>query len=166
MANYRYHVITPAGKEKKGIITASDRPHAMAVLKNDGNTVISIDAPSIWDKEFELPFLNPGVRPRDMSVFCRQFVTLTESGISIVRAMEMLEEQTVNKLLKEAKQEILQAHNAQTKVIQAQVSGEQFEYSLLFVHAQDTVMTITTELRMVQKMEPIFKALYQRSKGE
>ena len=65
MANYRYHVITPAGKEKKGIITASDRPHAMAVLKNDGNTVISIDAPSIWDKEFELPFLNPGVRPRD-----------------------------------------------------------------------------------------------------
>ena len=63
MANYRYHVITPAGKEKKGIITASDRPHAMAVLKNDGNTVISIDAPSIWDKEFELPFLNPGVRP-------------------------------------------------------------------------------------------------------
>ena len=102
MANYRYHVITPAGKEKKGIITASDRPHAMAVLKNDGNTVISIDAPSIWDKEFELPFLNPGVRPRDMSVFCRQFVTLTESGISIVRAMEMLEEQTVNKLLKEA----------------------------------------------------------------
>lgn len=102
MANYRYHVITPAGKEKKGIITASDRPHAMAVLKNDGNTVISIDAPSIWDKEFELPFLNPGVRPRDMSVFCRQFVTLTESGISIVCAMEMLEEQTVNKLLKEA----------------------------------------------------------------
>ena len=71
-----------------------------------------------------------------------------------------------DKLLKEAKQEILQAHNAQTKVIQAQVSGEQFEYSLLFVHAQDTVMTITTELRMVQKMEPIFKALYQRSKGE
>ena len=102
MTNYRYHVITPAGKEKKGIITASDRPHAMAILKNDGNTVISIDAPSIWDKEFELPFLNPGVRPRDMSVFCRQFVTLTESGISIVRAMEMLEEQTVNKLLKEA----------------------------------------------------------------
>ena len=37
-----------------------------------------------------------------MSVFCRQFVTLTESGISIVRAMEMLEDQTVNKLLKEA----------------------------------------------------------------
>lgn len=102
MANYRYLIITPSGKEKKGIITATDRAHAMMVLKNDGNTVISLDAPSIWDKEFELPFLNPGVKPRDMSVFCRQFVTLTESGISIVCAMEMLEEQTVNRLLKEA----------------------------------------------------------------
>lgn len=102
MANYRYHIITPAGKEKRGNITAADRPHAMAVLKNEGNTVISLDAPSIWDKEIELPFLNTGVKPRDMSVFCRQFVTLTESGISIVRAMEMLEEQTVNKVLREA----------------------------------------------------------------
>ena len=45
----------------------------MAVLKNDGNTVVSIDAPSIWDKELNFRFLNPGVRPRDMSVFCRQF---------------------------------------------------------------------------------------------
>ena len=80
--------------------------------------------------------------------------------------MAIFDFEYADKLLKEAKQEILQAHNAQTKVIQAQVSGEQFEYSLLFVHAQDTVITITTELRMVQKMEPIFKALYQRSKGE
>ena len=74
--------------------------------------------------------------------------------------MAIFDFEYADKLLKEAKQEILQAHNAQTKVIQAQVSGEQFD------HAQDTVMTITTELRMVQKMEPIFKALYQRSKGE
>lgn len=56
MANYRYHVITPAGKEKKGIITASDRPHAMAVLKNDGNTVISIEAPSYGIKSLNFRF--------------------------------------------------------------------------------------------------------------
>lgn len=105
MANYRYHVITPAGKEKKGMITANDRPHAMAVLKADGNTVITLDNPGIWDQEFEIPFFNPNVKPRDMSVFCRQFVTLMEAGISIVRALEMLEEQTINKVLKEAVRE-------------------------------------------------------------
>lgn len=102
MANYRYRVITPAGQEKKGIITASDRQHALAVLRNEGNTVLTLDNPSLLDKEFEIPFLNPRVKARDMSVFCRQFVTLSEAGISIIRALEMLEEQTINKILKEA----------------------------------------------------------------
>ena len=55
-------------------------------------------------------------------------------------------------LLREAEQLIAKAHNAQTEVVQSQVSGEDTEYSLLFVHAQDTVMTITTELRMAQKL--------------
>lgn len=102
MANYRYHVITPAGKEKRGVITANDRQHAMTVLKNEGNTVITLDSPNILEREVEIPFLRPGVKARDMSVFCRQFVTLTDSGISIIRALEMLEEQTLNKLLREA----------------------------------------------------------------
>jgi len=46
----------------------------------------------------------------------------------------------VDKLLEEAEALIVKAHNAQTEVIQSQVSGESMEYSLLFVHAQDTVM--------------------------
>ena len=66
-------------------------------------------------------------------------------------------------LLEEAEKFILNAHNAQTDVIQGQVSGEKVEYSLLFVHAQDTIMTITTELRMAQKMMPIFKMLYEKA---
>lgn len=66
-------------------------------------------------------------------------------------------------LLTEAEKYILSAHNAQTEVIQGQVSGENTEYSLLFVHAQDTIMTITTELRMAQKMMPIFKMLFEKA---
>lgn len=66
-------------------------------------------------------------------------------------------------LLEEAEKNIVKAHNAQTEVIQTQVSGEDVEYSLLFVHAQDTIMTITTELRMAQKMMPIFKMLLEKA---
>ena len=65
----------------------------------------------------------------------------------------------------EAEALIVKAHNAQTEVIQSQVSGESMEYSLLFVHAQDTVMTITTELRMTQKLLPIVKMLLNK-KGD
>ena len=71
----------------------------------------------------------------------------------------------VDKLLEEAEALIVKAHNAQTEVIQSQVSGESMEYSLLFVHAQDTVMTITTELRMTQKLLPIVKMLLNK-KGD
>lgn len=69
-------------------------------------------------------------------------------------------------LLREAEQLIAKAHNAQTEVVQSQVSGEDTEYSLLFVHAQDTVMTITTELRMAQMLLPIVKMLLDKQKGE
>lgn len=69
-------------------------------------------------------------------------------------------------LLQEAEALIAKAHNAQTEVVQDQVSGEDTEYSLLFVHAQDTVMTITTELRMAQKLLPIVKMLLDKMKGE
>ena len=68
-------------------------------------------------------------------------------------------------LLNEAEALIVKAHNAQSEVIQSQVSGENLEYSLLFVHAQDTVMTITTELRMTQKLLPIVKMLLEK-KGD
>ncbi len=65
-------------------------------------------------------------------------------------------------LLKEAETEIVQAHVAQTTMIQSQVSGEDVEYSLLFIHAQDTLMTINTELRMAQKLVPVVKMLLSR----
>ncbi len=68
----------------------------------------------------------------------------------------------VDKLLEEAEELILKAHKAQTQVIQSQVSGEDMEYSLLFVHAQDTVMTINTELRMTQRLLPIVKMLLNK----
>ena len=46
---------------------------------------------------------------------------------------------------------------AQTEVIQGQVSGEDVEYSLLFIHAQDTIMTINSELRIISKLLPLFE---------
>lgn len=54
--------------------------------------------------------------------------------------------------LNEAEEEVLHAHVTQTKVIQSQASGEETEYSLLFIHAQDTLMTINSELRLAKKI--------------
>ena len=59
-------------------------------------------------------------------------------------------------LLQEAEKEILKAHIAQTQVIQSQAAGESAEYSLLFIHAQDTIMTSNSELRVIKNLLPAF----------
>lgn len=65
--------------------------------------------------------------------------------------------------LKDADERILAAHKAQTETIQRQAAGEEVEYSLLFTHAQDTLMTISTELRLTQRLLPIVRALKERA---
>lgn len=102
----------------------------------------------------------------DINVVAMEVILNAGNGReSIDQALECLakfEFDKAEELLKEAEAKVLKAHIAQTKVIQSQVGGEETEYSLLFIHAQDTIMTINTELRMTQKMMPIFKALYNR----
>ena len=79
-------------------------------------------------------------------------------------AMAAMELDKAESLLKEAEELIVKAHNAQTEVIQSQVAGENMQYSLLFIHAQDTIMTVNTELRMTKKLLPIVKTLMERQK--
>lgn len=63
--------------------------------------------------------------------------------------------------LKEAWEELRQAHIFQTEIVQSEAAGKKYEYSLLFTHAQDTVMTICTEMNLAKKMI----AMYQRLDG-
>ena len=76
--------------------------------------------------------------------------------------MAQLDFDAVEAHLKEAEAKILKAHNAQTDTIQRQAAGEDVEYSLLFTHAQDTLMTISAELHMAQKMVPVVRALAEK----
>lgn len=61
-------------------------------------------------------------------------------------------------LLDEADAHLLKAHVAQTQMIQSQAAGEDTEYSLLFIHAQDTLMTSNSEMRIAKNILPVFKA--------
>jgi PTS system cellobiose-specific IIA component len=64
--------------------------------------------------------------------------------------------------VKQAEQKLLAAHRAQTSMIQRQAAGEDVEYSILFVHAQDTLMTIAAELHTLKGMLPVLRALDDR----
>lgn len=61
-----------------------------------------------------------------------------------------------NQLIDQAKERLNEAHNVQTKLIQAEVRGESVETSLLMVHAQDHLMNaITVKELAVELIEEI-----------
>lgn len=64
--------------------------------------------------------------------------------------------------MKEAEEAITLAHKAQTEVIQGEAAGEKYGFSLLFAHAQDTLMTINSENRMAKEMIDILKLIANR----
>lgn len=64
--------------------------------------------------------------------------------------------------LKEAQSKITEAHRVQTDAIQGETRGEEAEYSLLFAHAQDTLMTIYSEINIAKQLLKIFTAYEKR----
>ena len=51
-----------------------------------------------------------------------------------------------NELMQQAKTKLVEAHRIQTNIIQQTVTIENFITPMLFIHAQDTLMVINSEL--------------------
>lgn len=64
--------------------------------------------------------------------------------------------------LKEAHEKIAAAHAKQTDEIQGEVRGEKREYSLLFAHAQDTMMTVNSEINIAKQLLKICESYEMR----
>lgn len=101
MAVYGYEAIDKTGKASKGSIDADSLNAARSELKRQNLTVVNIAEQNALTRDINIDI---GGKPtaRDLSVFCRQFVSMTRAGVSILEAMKMLCEQTENKRLKKA----------------------------------------------------------------
>lgn len=62
-------------------------------------------------------------------------------------------------LMEKAEEELGQAHNAQTSLIQAEAGGEKIEISLLMCHAQDHFMTTLTLKELAYEFIEIYGRL-------
>ena len=62
-------------------------------------------------------------------------------------------------LMKEADAYLGQAHKIQTNIIQAEARGEKTEVSVLFVHAQDHLMTSILAKELIEEMVTMYKEL-------
>ena len=101
MADYSYEAIADNGKEVKGTIVAENPDSARAQLKNQGLMVTSVKEQGLLDKEVSFGFKKK-ITPRDLSVFCRQFVSMSRAGVTILECLSLLREQTENPRLAQA----------------------------------------------------------------
>ncbi|WP_281532848.1 type II secretion system F family protein [Anaerocolumna aminovalerica] len=105
MNSYSYLVINKKGKVQKGSIEAIDEEKAKFLLKAEGFLPVSLEKQSFLNKDINITIGN-SVKSRDLSVFCRQFVSILTAGVSVVNALDLLTQQTENKVLSEAIKEV------------------------------------------------------------
>ena len=100
MAQYNYKAMDKNGKAKKGSIEAITPEKAKEKLKSEGLIVQEI-------KEQGVAKAGRGkkVKDKDLAVFCKQFASVLNAGVTIISALEMMSEQLENKTLQRALQE-------------------------------------------------------------
>ncbi len=95
MAEFNYLVVDKTGKEKKGNMQAETVDEVRAKLKSEGFTVVNVTKASALTKEINIT-IGKAVKPRDLSVFCRQFISMVRAGVTILDTLDMLADQTEN----------------------------------------------------------------------
>jgi type IV pilus assembly protein PilC len=97
---YAYKVRDTGGKLVEGNLDADNEQLLVAKLRSMGYTPIDIKAQKAetLSRELHLPG-RTGVKLKDVAVFSRQFATMINSGLSLLRSLSILAEQTENKAL-------------------------------------------------------------------
>lgn len=101
MAEFVYTAVSKDGKKTKGTVEAPNLERARAMVRNQGLTPTKVSEATMFNKELNISIGSP-VKPRDLSVFCRQFESILNAGVPIVQALEMLSGQTENKAFAKA----------------------------------------------------------------
>lgn len=60
-------------------------------------------------------------------------------------------------LMDQARKKLVIAHKLQTAKIQEEAEGKTVKYSVLFTHAQDTLMTINSEFKLTDHLIKVFE---------
>jgi type IV pilus assembly protein PilC len=99
MSAYVFKALDPAGVKARGEVEADSKQAVSDQLRARGLIVLDISDKHA-SREIELGFLK-SVKPSELAVFSRQLSTMISSGMSILRSLYVLEEQTESKFLKE-----------------------------------------------------------------
>ncbi|NNF09404.1 MAG: type II secretion system F family protein [Acidimicrobiia bacterium] len=98
---FEYRARDKSGKVIEGEIEGSSREAVVKALRDRGAVPLSVDAASTGalQMEINIPGLSDRIKSKDVAVFSRQFATMINAGLSLLRSLSVLEEQTQSKPL-------------------------------------------------------------------
>ena len=104
---YQYQVRDKTGKIVSGTLEAESQAAVAQKLTSMGYATVSISEHKAGMKtELKIPGFGGKVKLKDLAVMSRQFATMINSGLSLMRALNILSEQTPNKKLAEVLSEV------------------------------------------------------------
>jgi type IV pilus assembly protein PilC len=95
---FAYKVRDQSGKLVEGQLEADDATLVVGKLRQMGYTPIAVEAKhdNKFSADIKIPGLSNRVKLKDVAVFSRQFATMINSGLSMIRSLSILADQTEN----------------------------------------------------------------------
>lgn len=98
MPGYQYKAIGSDGRERKGCVIAASQEQAEKRIKTEGLLLVGMTEDRGLEKNNR--HQRHKIAAADYRIFCRQFVTITRAGVSTINTLQMLGEQTENRVLR------------------------------------------------------------------
>jgi type IV pilus assembly protein PilC len=98
---YSYRVRDRQGKIISGKLEADSEQAVSQKLREMGYFVIGVEEERVPIAKKEIRILQPKVKPKDITVFTRQFATMINAGLPLVKCLSILAEQTESPVLTE-----------------------------------------------------------------
>jgi type IV pilus assembly protein PilC len=100
---FHYNSIDASGRKTKGTVEAPNEIAATNMLRQRGEVPLEVTAAGQGlNKDLKIPGLGGRTKIKDLAIFTRQFATMTSSGMTLLRSLAIMEEQTSVASLKAA----------------------------------------------------------------
>ncbi|GEN55987.1 type II secretion system protein F [Halolactibacillus alkaliphilus] len=120
MPAFRYQAVSSDGTEVEDVFNAGTRAEVIKMLKAKGYKPILIEEALVKHQAREsISALSAKIKPKDLAIFCNQFATLIKAGVPVASALDILQQQSENKKLKQALKDVSQDVQKGTLVSQA-----------------------------------------------
>jgi type IV pilus assembly protein PilC len=102
MTTFAFRAVDVAGIPSRGEVDAASKGQVAEQLRDRGLIVLDVSEKTEQFKFEQIFDRFRGIKARDMAIFSRQFATLIESGMPMLRSLHTLEDQTEDERLRDA----------------------------------------------------------------